>query len=334
MAGQTGDGSRHRKVVFGARLPGNPHEVLDDSFLLVLPEGEVASQEELEQELGDAWAVVSLLSHQFGEGQFDRAPLLRLVSNYAVGYNNVDVAEATRRGILVTNTPDVLTETTADLTWALLLAAARRVVEGDRFVRAGRFQGWAPSLFLGRDVHHRTLGLVGFGRIGRAVARRAQGFGMRVLFYDPAAGAPEGLTAEPASFDALLAESDFLSIHCPLTPQTRHLVDESALRAMKPTAVLVNTARGPVVDEAALVRALREGWIAAAGLDVYEREPELADGLAELSNVVLTPHVGSASHETRQAMARLAVEAVLDLAAGRRPAHPVNPEVLEGGTTR
>ncbi len=331
MAGSGVESAGRRKVVFGARLPGDPHEALGDSFLVVLPEGEVASQEELERELDDAWAVVSLLSHELGEAQFERAPKLRLVSNYAVGYNNVDVAAATRRGILVTNTPDVLTETTADLAWALLLAAARRVVEGDRFVRAGQFRGWKPSLFLGHDVHHRTLGVIGFGRIGRAVARRALGFAMRVVYYDPMASVPEDLAAEPVSLEQLLGESDFVSIHCPLTPETRHLLDETAFRAMKSTAVLVNTARGPVVDEAALVRALKEGWIAAAGLDVYEREPELTEGLAELPNVVLTPHVGSGSHETRRAMARLAVGAVLDLAAGKRPAHPVNPEVLEGG---
>jgi glyoxylate reductase len=257
---------------------------------------------------------------------------LRVIAQVAVGYDNIAVEAATRRGILVTHTPDVLTETTADLAWALLLATARRVVESDAFLRAGKFQRWTMDLFCGQDVYGKTLGLVGMGRIGRAVARRAKGFGMRVL-YESRTRLPgeteRELGAEYATRERLFAESDFVSLHVPLTPQTRHIVGREQLEAMKPEAILVNTARGPVVDEKALVEALESGAIRGAGLDVYEREPEVEPGLVELPNVVLLPHIGSASWETRRAMCGIAARDALAGLRGERPRFALNPEVLE-----
>jgi len=251
----------------------------------------------------------------------------RVFANYAVGYNNIDVEAATRRGILVTNTPDVLTETTADLAWALLMAAARRIVESDRFLRSGRWEGWGPMQFPGQDVHGAVLGIVGAGRIGLAVARRAAGFRMRLLYTDPEPRPDmEALGARRVELPELLSESDFVSLHAPLTPATRHLIGRSELARMKPTACLVNTARGPLIDETALVEALREGRIAAAGLDVYEHEPRLTPGLTSLDNVVCTCHIGSATRATRTRMAVMAAENVVAALEGRLPPHAVNPQ--------
>jgi lactate dehydrogenase-like 2-hydroxyacid dehydrogenase len=255
------------------------------------------------------------------------APGLEVVSNIAVGYNNIDVAAARRRNIVVTNTPDVLTETTADFAWALLMAAARRVVEADAYARSGRWTQWRWDLLWGLDVHDKTLGVLGFGRIGRAVARRARGFNMRVLYHDTmrADGAVEReLSATFVSKETLLRESDFISLHTLLTPETRHLIDEAALRSMKRSAILVNAARGPIVDEAALVRALTEKWIAGAGLDVFEEEPRIHPGLRALqANVVLAPHLASASFDTRVAMSTLAVKNCLAVLDGQPPLTPV-----------
>ncbi|MCS7236133.1 MAG: glyoxylate reductase [Armatimonadota bacterium] len=300
----------------------------------VWPDPEVPPPRDvLLQEVREAEGLVTLVTDRVDETLLSAARRLRVVANVAVGYDNVDVEAATRRGVVVTNTPDVLTETTADLAWALLLAAARRVAEGDRFTRAGRWQSWGLELLLGQDVYGRTLGVVGLGRIGRAVARRALGFGMRVL-YTSQSRHPEAereLGVQWRQLDDLLAEADFVSLHTPLTPQTRHLIGREQLRRMKPTAVLVNTARGPVVDEDALVQALREGWIWAAGLDVFEREPLPPDSpLLSLDNVVLTPHVGSASFATRARMSELAAENCVAVLSGRRPPNPVNPQVLDG----
>jgi len=237
------------------------------------------------------------------------APTVKVVANVAVGYNNIDVAAARRRGVVVTNTPDVLTETTADFAWTLLMAAARRVVEADHFARSGQWHKWEWDLLWGADVFGKTLGVVGFGRIGRAVARRALGFNMRVLYQDAVradAAVERELRATRMDLEPLLAESDFVSLHTPLLPETRHLMGERTLKLMKKSAVLVNAARGPVVDEAGLVRALKEGWIAGAGLDVFEEEPKIHPGLLPLKNVVLAPHIASASFDTRLAMATLA----------------------------
>ncbi len=261
-----------------------------------------------------------------------RLPQLKAIANYGVGYDNIAVAEATRRGIMVTNTPDVLTEATADLAWALLLATARRLGEGERMVRAGKFTGWTPDMLVGADLQGTTLGLVGFGRIARAVARRAAGFRMRLLHTSRTAheGAAEEIGSRAVDLDRLLKDSDFVSLHVPLTPETRHLVDAAALRKMKSTAYLVNTSRGPVVDEAALARALREGWIAGAGLDVYEKEPVVDPGLLEGGNVVLLPHIGSATTGARSAMSRVAATNLVLALQGQRPPHLVNPEVAAG----
>ena len=254
------------------------------------------------------------------------APGLKVVSNVAVGFNNIDVAAARRRGVVVTNTPDVLTETTADFAWALLMAAARRVVEADQFARSGQWTRWQWDLLWGNDVHGKTLGVVGFGRIGRAVARRALGFGMRVLYHDAIradAAAERELKATYTDPETLLRESDFVTLHTLFIPETRHLINERNLRLMKKTAILVNAARGPIVDEAALVKALTEGWIAGAGLDVFEEEPKIHPGLLPLKNVTLAPHIASASLDTRLAMATLAVRNCLAVLDGKPAITPV-----------
>lgn len=261
----------------------------------------------------------------------DRAPRLRVVSNMAVGYNNIDVAAATERGIVVTNTPGILTEATAELAFALILASARRVVDLDRRTRAGEWTCWAPLLFLSREVSGKMLGIVGLGRIGRAVARRAKAFGMEVLYHNRVrleAAEEQDLGVVYAEKDELLGKADFVSLHVPLSDETRHFIGRRELGIMKPTSYLVNTSRGPVVDEGALVEALREKRIEGAGLDVYENEPVLAPGLTSLDNVVLMPHVGSATVETRMKMAHMAAENLLAGLRGERPAHVVNPEVL------
>ena len=261
----------------------------------------------------------------------DRAPRLRVVSNMAVGYNNIDVAAATARGIVVTNTPGILTEATAELAFALILASARRVVDLDRRTRAGEWTCWAPLLFLSREVSGKMLGIVGLGRIGRAVARRAKAFGMEVLYHNRVrleAAEEQDLGVVYAEKDELLGKADFVSLHVPLSDETRHFIGRRELGIMKPTSYLVNTSRGPVVDEGALVEALREKRIEGAGLDVYENEPVLAPGLTSLDNVVLMPHVGSATVETRMKMAHMAAENLLAGLRGERPAHVVNPEVL------
>ncbi|MBI2528546.1 MAG: D-glycerate dehydrogenase [Candidatus Rokubacteria bacterium] len=291
-----------------------------------LPKGELAAR------LRGRGGLVCLITDTIDGALLAACPDLRVVSNVAVGFNNIDLAAATKRGVVVTNTPDVLTETTADFTWTLLMATARRLIEADRYVREGRFTQWELMVFLGGDVHGKTLGVVGFGRIGRAVARRALGFKMRVLYHDatPAGRAAEQeLRASATDLGTLLRESDFVTLHTPLLPETHHLINARTLGMMKRTAYLINASRGPVVEEAALVEALREGRIAGAALDVYEHEPRVHSDLLGLPNVVLAPHIASASHDTRVQMANLAVENCLAVLEGRRPPTPVNPEVLE-----
>ncbi len=287
-------------------------------------------RDELAAYLKDADGLVCLLTDTIDDALLARAPRLRVVANVAVGYNNIDVAAATQRKIVVTNTPGVLTETTADFTWALVLAAARRVAEADAYTRAGKFTEWGLMLLLGADVHGKTLGILGLGRIGLAVARRARGFAMRVLYHDAIRdhAAERDLGVIYQDKDAVLREADFVTLHVPLLPETHHYIGEPELRRMKPTALLVNASRGPVVHEAALVRALKEGWIAGAGLDVYEEEPKVHPGLLECPNAVLAPHIASASRETRTKMATMAVENCLAVLEGNRPQNAVNPEVL------
>jgi len=257
-------------------------------------------------------------------------PLCRIVANYAVGFNNVDLAAATRRGVLVTNTPGVLTETTADLAWALMMAVARRIPEAQAFVRGGNWSGWGPMQFLGHDLHGATLAVIGAGRIGTAVGLRSTGFRMRLLYVDQHNNLElDRIGGRRVDLEAALRQADFVSLHLPLVPETHHLIGRRELEMMKPTACLINTARGPVIDEAALVEALRARRIAGAGLDVYENEPALTPGLAELDNVVCIPHLGSATEATRGRMAVMAAANILAALNGREPPNLVNREVLQ-----
>lgn len=287
--------------------------------------------DELVERARGCTAVVSQLTDRLRADVIERLEGIRVIANVAVGYDNIDVPAATARGILVTNTPDVLTETTADFAFALLMASARRVVEAHAFVHSGQWSRWLIDLLVGQDIHHRTLGVFGMGRIGQAFARRARGFAMKVLYADSVALAPEvesELAARRVSKEELLRQSDFVSLHVPLTPETKHFIGAAELALMKPTAILLNTARGPVVDEAALVEALREKRIAGAGLDVFEEEPKVHPGLLELSNVTLAPHIASASVATRRRMSEMAVENALAVVQGQRPPNLLNPEAL------
>ena len=275
---------------------------------------------------------ITLVTDPIGPELLDAEPQLKVISNFAVGFDNIDIEAATARGVIVCNTPGVLTETTADLAWALLMAAARRIVEGADYVRAGKWQTWGPTLLMGADVHHATIGIIGFGRIGKEVAKRARGFDMRILAFDayPDQETAKKLGVEFVSLETLLTESDFVSLHCTLNDETFHLIGADQLRSMKNTAILVNASRGPVVDTDALVNALRDGEIAGAALDVTDPEPLPADHpLVSISNVVIVPHIASASVVTRNKMAGMAAENLLAALRGDRPAHVVNPEVLE-----
>ena len=290
-------------------------------------------REQLLRDVAGKIGAVTLLTDRVDDEFLDAAgEQLVIVANYAVGFDNIDVDACTRRGVLATNTPDVLTETTADTTWALLMAAARRVAEGDRFLRSRTPWIWGPLMMVGQDVHHKTLGIVGFGRIGHALARRARGFGMKVLYYDVYRPTPEleqELGAEYRDLDDLLKEADFVSLHVNLTEDTRHLINADRLREMKPTAVLVNTSRGPVIDEQALAEALRDGEIFAAGLDVFEKEPEVNPLLLEQDRAAVIPHLGSATVDTRIAMGLLAAENLVAALEGRKPPTLINPDAWE-----
>jgi glyoxylate reductase len=278
--------------------------------LVVEPTDQPPTPEERQRGFGQADAVICTLTDHVDAALLSHASRLKILANFAVGYNNIDVAAARSRGIIVTNTPDVLTDATADLTWALMLAVARRVVEGDRWMRTGQWSGWAPTQMLSADVSGKTLGIVGMGRIGQAVARRAAGFNMPVIFANrhPCPMPSEVREWKLRTLHEILRHADFITLHVPLTDATRHLIGARELSMMKPTSFLINTARGPVIDEAALVSALQTGTIAGAGLDVYEREPVLQDGLAALPNVVLLPHLGSATQETRVRMGMICLE--------------------------
>ena len=294
--------------------------IIQERFqLTVSPADHPPSAAEILAGVRNAQAAICTLNERMDADVLSAAPALRVIANYAVGYNNIDVEAAKARGIVVTNTPDVLTNATADLTWALILAVARRVVEGDQLVRQHQWTGWSPTQMLGVDLSGKTLGIIGMGRIGQAVARRAAGFEMNVLYSTRSERPlqPANTAWQRVSFEELLRRSDFLSPHIPLTPDTHHLINDAALRLMKPTAFLINAARGPVVDEAALVQALQEHRLAGAGLDVYEKEPDLHPGLRELPQVILLPHLGSATTETRIRMGMMCVENVLAVLEGR-----------------
>jgi glyoxylate reductase len=310
------------KVLVTRRLPSSVISKLTSAADVDLYTGETAiAPDELRARIADKNALVCLLTDAVDRSVIDAAPSLKAIANVAVGYNNIDIAYAKSRGIVVTNTPDVLTEAVADFTWAMILAITRRISEGERLVRSGQWKGWALDLMLGSELRTKQLGLVGAGRIGRAVAARAPAFGMRVAYTSPRPIDFPG--AEPMSFDRLLNTSDVVSLHVPLTVETKHLIDRKALTRMKRSAYLVNTARGPVVDEEALAWAMQQRLLAGAALDVYENEPAIHPDLLKLDNVLLLPHLGSATTETRTAMADLAADNVLAVLAGRPPLTPV-----------
>jgi glyoxylate reductase len=316
------------KVIVQARLPGRVAELLAGHTVVAPAANEARlSPERLARELPDADALLALLSLRVDEALLASAPRLRVVANYAVGYDNVDLGAAARRGVIVTNTPDVLTDATADLTMALMLAAARRMSEGQELLRMGRWRGWEPEQLPGLDLDGARLGVVGLGRIGQAVARRARAFGMAITYAQPRRAA---LTLEAdlggathLSLDELVATADVVTLHCPLTPETRHLFDEARLGRMKPRAVLVNTARGPIVDEAALAETLSSGHLLGVGLDVFEEEPRVHPALLAAPRTVLLPHLGSSTTGTRARMAETAAQSIADVLAGRRPRHVV-----------
>src|SRR5690554_1330795 len=323
------------RVFLTRPLPDGPVSRLRERTALSMNEEDrPLTRHELLEGVREAEGLLCLLTDRIDEELMASAPELRVIANYAVGYENIDVEAATRRGIAVTNTPDVLTDATADMAFALLLAVGRRVVEGDTLVRTGRWQGWGPMQLLGTEISGAALGLIGLGRIGRAVARRARAFDMKVRYWNRTRLSPEEeaqLGIEYDSLDGVLRSSTFVSLHVAATPETRHLIDASALELLGPDGYLINTARGSVVDEQALVAALRAGTIAGAALDVFENEPALTPGLTECHNVVLAPHLGSATLETRSAMGHLAVDNVLAALAGDVPKNILNSEVYGGG---
>lgn len=294
-------------------------------------EDRVLKKDELLDKVKGKDAVLCLLTDTIDDEVLKAADRCKIFANYAVGYNNIDVESATRRKIIITNTPGVLTDATGDLAWALLFAVARRVVEADAFTRQGKFKGWAPQLFLGQDITGKTLGVIGAGRIGSNFAKKSKGFSMRILYYDVKRDLEFEQEAKAVfvDLDTLLKESDFVSIHVPLVPETRHLIGARELSLMKKNAILINTSRGPVVDEKALVNALKEGKICGAGLDVYENEPDIEPELLNLANVVLLPHIASATYETRTKMALMAAENILAVFRGETPPNIVNPDALK-----
>jgi glyoxylate reductase len=318
------------KVVISADLPGRLDEILAGHEVVAPRAGErVLGAERLYSELATADALLPLLTVRIDEALLARAPRLRIVANYAVGVDNVDVQAATRRRVVVTNTPGVLTAATADVTMALLLACARRLREAAALIADGGWHGFEPDRLLGLDLEGATLGLVGLGRIGQAVATRARAFGMRLRYSAPSeSAAARELGAERRTLDELVGESDVVSLHCPLGPSTRHLIGARELGLMQPQAILINTARGPIIDEAALIAALERGHLGGVGLDVFENEPSVPEALKACPRAVVLPHIGSAARRTRARMAETAAQSIADLLAGRRPAHVVNPSAL------
>jgi len=322
------------KVYVTREIPERGLKIIKERFdAEVWPEYAPPPKEVIIEKVRDVDALASLLSDKINAEVLDAAPKLKIVAQLAVGFDNIDVKEATKRGTYVTNTPGVLTETTADFAWALLMAVARRVAEADKYVRTGQWKvGWHPSMLSGRDVYGATLGIVGAGRIGSAVARRARGFNMKILYYDviPRPELEEELGARRLDLDMLLRESDFVSVHVPLMKATYHLVNAEKLKLMKKTAYLINNSRGPVIDEKALYEVLKEETIAGAALDVFEQEPTpVGNLLLKLDNVVVAPHISSASHETRSKMAEMVAENLIAFFEGRKPPNLVNPEAMQ-----
>ncbi|HLX85041.1 MAG TPA: D-glycerate dehydrogenase [Terriglobales bacterium] len=326
------------KVLSTNPLFGPAREILDKNFDVEYwdkrdhPNEEHISRADLLSRIREKDALICLLTEKVNDELLNAAPNLRVAATVSVGYDNIDVPACIRRRVVATHTPGVLDDTTADFAWTLLMAVARRLLEGDAWMRAGTWPGWDLDQLCGGDIWGKTLGIVGFGRIGRGVGQRAQGFRMKVLYSDQARVAPDvekSLNAQFVDRDRLFAESDFISLHVPLLPDTRHLINADSLNKMKRTAYLVNTSRGPVVDEAALDAALAAGTIAGAALDVYENEPRVYTGLIGRKNVVLAPHIASASIDTRTKMAVMAADNVLAVFTGRRPPNALNPDVLD-----
>jgi len=322
------------KIYVTRELPERGLNIIKKHFdTEVWPEYSPPPKKTIIEKASDVDALVSLLSDKIDAEVFDKAPKLKIVSQLAVGFDNIVIPEATKRGIYVTNTPEVLTDTTADFAWALLMALARRVVEADKYVRTGQWKvAWHPAMLTGRDVFNTTIGIVGAGRIGYAVAKRAKGFNMNILFYDviPRPEMEKELDAKKVDLDTLLRESDFVSIHVPLMKETHHLINAEKLRLMKKTAYLINNSRGPVIDEKALYDALKEGKIAGAGLDVFEQEPTPLDNpLLKLDSVVVAPHISSASLETRSKMSEMVADNLVSFFEGRKPPNLVNPDVMK-----
>ncbi|MFA5852272.1 MAG: D-glycerate dehydrogenase [Spirochaetales bacterium] len=318
------------KIYMTRKIPEAGMEILRRSFdVEVNPEDRPLTRPEFLSKIADVDGVLCLLTDRIDAEVFDVAVSCKGFANYAVGYDNMDVAEASKRKIPLSNTPDVLTNATAEMAWALLFAAARRVVESDAVMRSGKWQGWGPLQFIGQELTGATLGVIGAGRIGRAFAHKSRGFDMKVVYTDefPCPELEKELGARKVSLRELLMESEFVSVHVPLMPGTRHLIDDAAFGLMKKTAVFINTSRGPVVDEAALVRALRRGAIGAAGIDVYEAEPKAAEGLAALPNVVMTPHTASATAASRNGMAVKAAMNLVAMLEGKRPPDCLNPGI-------
>ncbi len=322
------------KVYITREIPERGLKIIKERFdTEIWPEYAPPPKEILIEKVRGVDALASLLSDKINAEVFNASPKLKIVAQLAVGFDNIDAKEATKRGIYVTNTPGVLTETTADFAWTLLMAVARRVVEADKYVRTGKWKvGWHPSMLSGRDIYGATIGIVGAGRIGSAVAKRAKGFNMKILYYDviPRPELEKESGAKRIDLSTLLSESDFISVHVPLMKATYHLINAEKLKLIKKTAYLINNSRGPVIDENALYEALKEGRIAGAALDVFEQEPTSVDNpLLTLDNVVVAPHISSASHETRSKMAEMVAENLIAFFGGRTPPNLVNPEVLK-----
>ncbi|MFO7891336.1 MAG: D-glycerate dehydrogenase [bacterium] len=322
------------KVAITRKIPDTGIELLKKHFkqVALISKGDFCNKKQLLKEIKNADALLSLLTEKIDQEVIDTGKNLKIIANYAVGYNNIDVDYATGRGIYVTNTPGILTETTADFAFTLLMSTARRVGEAERFSRAGKFKSWGPRLLCGQDIHGKTLGIIGMGRIGRAVATRAAlGFDMNILYSDNSVSPKLPFAARKVELQELLQESDFISLHVPFLESTFHLIGEKELAMMKPTAVLINTSRGPVIDEKALIRALQQKQLFAAGLDVFENEPQIPRELKKLDNIIITPHIGSASVETRDGMAEMAAQNIIDFFNGKTPGQLVNKKVLKQG---
>ena len=325
------------KIFVTRTIPKPGLDLLRKEFTITVNSNDrVLTKEEIIHSIKGNDGLLCLLTDQIDREVIYAEPKLKMIASYAVGYDNIDISAATERGIPVSNTPGVLTDTTAELAWALLFSVTRRIVEGDTFVRAGKFRGWTPLLMLGQDVSNKTLGVIGAGRIGTAFALKSKGFDMKVIYTDEQRNEQleREIGAKKVPLSDLLKESDFVSIHVPLMKRTHHLIGEKELKMMKKNAILLNTARGPIIDETALIKALKEHWIFGAGLDVYEHEPKIPEELKKLDNVILQPHTGSGTIETRTKMALIAAENLIEGLKGNIPPNCVNKEIFLNKTTK